>query len=89
MIYRPLAVREAMNETRPNRKARIQKLDDEWNNRTDYQRSSPAARMRRTNVIIMKYIPQEVWDEIMIDYADESDICYKYILQQYLFYKED
>ena len=89
MIYRPPAVREAMNETRPNRKARIQKLDDEWNNKTDYQRSSPAARMRRTSVIIKRYIPQEVWDEIMIDYADESDICYKYILQQYLFYKED
>ena len=78
-----------MNEKRRNRKARVQKLEDDWNNLTDYQRSSPASRMRRTNEIIMKYIPQEVWDEIMIDYADESDICYKYILQKYLWYKED
>ena len=78
-----------MNETRPNRKARIQIQDDDWNNQTDYQRSSPAARMRRTNVILKRYIPQKVWDEIMIDYADESDICYKYILQSYLSHKED
>ena len=79
-----------MNEPRPNRKTRMQIQDNDWNDyMTDYQRSSPAARMRRTNVIIMRYIPQEVWDEIMIDYADESDICYKYILQQYLLYKED
>ncbi len=67
----------------------MQRQDDDWNNLTDYQRSSPATRMRRASVIIKRYIPQEVWDEIMIDYADESDILHKYILQNYLLYKED
>ena len=67
----------------------MQKQDDEYSRRTDYQKSSPASRMRRANVIIKRYIPQEVWDEIMIDYADESDILHKYILQNYLLYKED
>jgi len=78
-----------MNATRLNRKARMQRQDDDWNGQTDYQRSHPAPRMRRANVIIKRYIPQEVWDEIMIDYADESDILHKYILQNYLLYKED
>jgi hypothetical protein len=64
-------------------------MDDDWNNLTDYQRSSPASRRRRTNKVIMEYIPQEIWDEIMIDYADESDILHKYILESYLLFKED
>ncbi len=78
-----------MNEKRLDRKARIQKMEDNWNNLTDYQRSSPASRRNRTKFVIMEYIPQEVWDEIMIDYADESDILYKYILELYLLFKED
>ena len=78
-----------MNEKRLDRKARIQKMEDNWNNLTDYQRSSPASRRNRTKFVIMEYIPQEVWDEIMIDYADESDILYKYILESYLLFKED
>lgn len=64
-------------------------MEDNWNNLTDYQRSSPASRRNRTKFVIMEYIPQEVWDEIMIDYADESDILYKYILELYLLFKED
>ena len=72
-----------------SKKERIQIMNDNWNNLTDYQRSSPASRMRRTNKVIMEYIPQKVWDEIMIDYADESDILHKYILRLYLLYKED
>ena len=68
----------------------MQIQDNDWNDyMTDYQRSSPAARMRRTNVIIKRYISQEVWDEIMIDYADESHILHKYILQNYLSHKRD
>ena len=67
----------------------MQKLDDDYSCRTDYQKSSPASRRRRANVIIKRYIPQKVWDEIMIDYADESHILHKYILEDYVFYKED